>query len=62
MIVNLVSQDILCDKLHLLLRLKLFNGFQLFRDAIKAAVSYKRNSTDFMDEVMRELEVCYHSY
>ncbi|KAK2163029.1 hypothetical protein LSH36_87g06041 [Paralvinella palmiformis] len=27
-----------------------------FRDAIRAAVAYKRNSTDFMDEVMKELE------
>lgn len=24
------------------------------------ALSYKRNSNDFMDEVMRELEVCEH--
>lgn len=31
--------------------------FQCFRDAIKAAIAYKNNSTDFMDEVMRELEV-----
>ena len=31
--------------------------FQCFRDAIKAAVAYKNNSTDFMDEIMRELEV-----
>ena len=31
---------------------------QLFREAIKSAASYKENSTDFMDEVMRELEVC----
>ncbi|KAG2460403.1 RBL2A protein, partial [Polypterus senegalus] len=28
----------------------------LFRDAIKLALSYKLNSCDFMDEVMRELE------
>ena len=32
---------------------------QLFRDAIKLAMSYKQNSNDFMDEVMRELEVIY---
>ncbi|XP_072045061.1 rab-like protein 2A [Amphiura filiformis] len=32
------------------------NVVKLFRDAIKAAVAYKSNSTDFMDEVMRELE------
>ena len=31
--------------------------FQCFKDAIRAAVAYKANSTDFMDEVMRELEV-----
>lgn len=30
---------------------------QLFSDAIKLAVAYKQNSGDFMDEVMRELEV-----
>lgn len=30
---------------------------QLFNDAIKLAVAYKQNSGDFMDEVMRELEV-----
>ena len=30
---------------------------QCFRDAIKAAVAYKNNSTDFTDEIMRELEV-----
>lgn len=28
-----------------------------FREAIKLAVKYKENSTDFMDEVLRELEV-----
>lgn len=27
-----------------------------FREAIKLAVKYKENSTDFMDEVLRELE------
>ncbi|XP_014663761.1 PREDICTED: rab-like protein 2A [Priapulus caudatus] len=32
------------------------NVVKLFRDAINAAVSYKNNSTDYMDEVMRELE------
>lgn len=30
---------------------------QLFNDAIRFAVSYKRNSRDFMDEVLQELEV-----
>ncbi|XP_033919266.1 rab-like protein 2A isoform X2 [Melopsittacus undulatus] len=32
------------------------NVVKLFSDAIKLAVAYKQNSTDFMDEVMRELE------
>ncbi|KAG7456162.1 hypothetical protein MATL_G00248890 [Megalops atlanticus] len=32
------------------------NVVKLFRDAIKLAMSYKQNSSDFMDEVMRELE------
>ncbi|XP_064607912.1 rab-like protein 2A [Liolophura sinensis] len=32
------------------------NVVKLFRDAIKAAVIYKENPTDFMDEIMRELE------
>ena len=35
----------------------MFNCFQVFREAIKAAVAYKQNSTDFLDQVMRELEV-----
>lgn len=30
---------------------------QVFRDAIKAALAYKNNSTDIVDEIMRELEV-----
>ena len=30
---------------------------QMFKDAIRAAVAYKDDSTDFMDEIMRELEV-----
>ena len=29
----------------------------MFKDAIRAAVAYKDDSTDFMDEIMRELEV-----
>ena len=29
----------------------------MFNDAVRAAVDYKKNSTDFMDEVMKELEV-----
>ncbi|KAE8616963.1 hypothetical protein XENTR_v10008936 [Xenopus tropicalis] len=32
------------------------NVVKLFKDAIKLAVSYKQNSQDFLDEVMRELE------
>ncbi|KAL4617967.1 rab-like protein 2A isoform X2 [Arapaima gigas] len=32
------------------------NVVKLFKDAIKLAMSYKQNSRDFMDEVMRELE------
>ncbi|XP_042648477.1 rab-like protein 2A isoform X2 [Tyto alba] len=32
------------------------NVVKLFNDAIKLAVTYKQNSGDFMDEVMRELE------
>ncbi|XP_042190822.1 RAB, member of RAS oncogene family-like 2 [Callorhinchus milii] len=32
------------------------NVVKLFRDTIRLAVSYKENSSDFMDEVMRELE------
>ncbi|XP_022290709.2 rab-like protein 2A [Crassostrea virginica] len=32
------------------------NVVKLFKDAIRAAVAYKNNSTDFMDEIMRELE------
>lgn len=30
---------------------------QCFRDAISAAIGYKNNTTDFMDEIMKELEV-----
>ena len=32
-------------------------SFQMFKDAIRAAVIYKNNPTDFMDEIMKELEV-----
>ena len=32
-------------------------SMQVFREAIKAALAYKDNSTDYLDEVMRELEV-----
>ncbi|XP_033101618.1 rab-like protein 2A [Anneissia japonica] len=32
------------------------NVVKMFREAIRQAVDYKNNSTDFMDEVMRELE------
>lgn len=30
---------------------------QMFREMIKRAVDYKQNPSDFMDEVMQELEV-----
>ena len=30
---------------------------QIFKESIKAALLYKDNSVDFLDEVMRELEV-----
>lgn len=36
----------------------LLNLLQVFKDAINMALSYKKNSSDFMDVVMRELEVC----
>ncbi|KAL5475742.1 hypothetical protein EMCRGX_G025592 [Ephydatia muelleri] len=32
------------------------NVVKVFREAIKAAVAYKENTIDFMDQVMRELE------
>uniref|UniRef100_A0A8B9K287 RAB, member of RAS oncogene family-like 2 n=1 Tax=Astyanax mexicanus TaxID=7994 RepID=A0A8B9K287_ASTMX len=32
------------------------NVVKVFKDAINMALSYKKNSSDFMDEVMRELE------
>jgi len=32
------------------------NVVKMFKDSIRAAMDYKHNSTDFMDEVMRELE------
>lgn len=32
------------------------NVVKLFNDAIKLAVTYKQNSGDFMDQVLRELE------
>ncbi|XP_060063267.1 rab-like protein 2A [Ylistrum balloti] len=32
------------------------NVVRMFKDAIRAAVDYKSNSTDFMDEIMKELE------
>ena len=30
---------------------------QVFRESIKAAIAYKENTSDFLDQVMRELEV-----
>lgn len=35
----------------------IFILLQCFRDAINVALAYKNNSTDFMDEIMKELEV-----
>ena len=35
---------------------------QVFKEAIKAAVAYKEHSTDFLDDVMRELEVCIKNF
>ncbi|XP_033741685.1 rab-like protein 2A [Pecten maximus] len=32
------------------------NVVRMFKDAIRAAVAYKSNSTDFMDQIMQELE------
>eukprot|EP00795_Rhopilema_esculentum_P005435 gene5435-610_t len=32
------------------------NVVKVFREAIKLGYNYKENSSDFMDEVMRELE------
>ncbi|KAK1784640.1 hypothetical protein P4O66_003326 [Electrophorus voltai] len=32
------------------------NVVKVFKDSINMALSYKKNSSDFMDEVMRELE------
>ena len=34
---------------------------QVFRESIKAAIAYKENSSDFLDQVMRELEVRFHA-
>ena len=32
---------------------------QVFSEAVTAAVAYKHKSTDFLDQVMQELEVTY---
>ena len=32
--------------------------WKVFKEAIKAGLAYKENSTDIMDEIMKELEVC----
>lgn len=34
----------------------------MFREMIKRAVDYKQNPSDFMDEVMQELEVHLSEY
>ena len=56
-----LKTPMMCSKLFFDV-LKLILDFHLFcpkafREAIKLAVKYKENSTDFMDEVLRELEV-----
>ena len=33
------------------------NVVKVFREAIKLALHYKDNSTDFVDQVMKELEI-----
>ena len=33
------------------------NHCKVFKEAIKAGLAYKENSTDIMDEIMKELEV-----
>lgn len=47
-----MSITVCCGALH-----SIKFQFQCFRDAIKAAQAYKNNSTDFMDEIMKELDV-----
>lgn len=34
-----------------------FFPLQLFKDAISAAYQYKKNPTDFTDQIMEELEM-----
>ena len=52
----LMCSKVFFDVLKLILDFHLFCP-KAFREAIKLAVKYKENSTDFMDEVLRELEV-----
>ena len=35
---------------------------QLFRDAIKAALAYKSNPTDFTDQILSELAVSLQNF
>lgn len=52
----MIGSKVFFDFLKLILDFHLFCP-KAFREAIKLAVKYKENSTDFMDEVLRELEV-----
>lgn len=52
----MICSKVFFDVLKLILDFHLF-CLKAFREAIKLAVKYKENSTDFMDEVLRELEV-----
>lgn len=60
-VLDLISSSLICFNYLGLFLLSLtffyFCIFQLFRDAIKAAMKYKSNPTDIMDEIMQELEV-----
>ncbi len=52
-----LSSDYRTQKSDFLQAYQRFIFSQCFRDAIKAAQAYKNNSTDFMDEIMKELDV-----
>ncbi len=48
---------VLYVQVHALLGVTCYCSVQVFNEAIKAALLYRDNSTDYLDEVMRELEV-----
>ena len=50
-VISTISKQLHCRRL-----VQFFSCFQLFRDAISAALAYKRNPTDFTDQIMNELE------